>query len=155
MKRLAIIGGGAWGTALAMVARRAGSGPRLWARDPDVVATINQRHQNPLFLPGVTLEPAITATTDMAFATEGAEVALLVVPAQFLRRGAIEALGPHFSDGLPLLLCAKGIKTSSLKMMSEVVAEILPASPSAVLSVAYICCRGRARIADGGHDCER
>src|SRR5580692_1907004 len=116
-----------------MVARRAGSIPRLWARDPGVVATINQRHQNPPFLPGVILDPDITATTDMAFATEGAEAALLVVPAQFLR-GVIEVLGPHLPHGLPLLLCAKGIEASSLKMMSEVVAEILPASPSAVLS---------------------
>ena len=133
MRRLAIIGGGAWGTALAMVAHRAGSTPRLWARDPDVVATINQRHQNPLFLPGVILDPAITATTDMAVATEGVEAALLVVPAQFLR-GVIRVLGSHLRRGLPVLLCAKGIETSSLKMMSEIAAEILPISPSAVLS---------------------
>jgi glycerol-3-phosphate dehydrogenase (NAD(P)+) len=116
-----------------MVVHRAGSIPVLWARDPDVVAQINQRHQNPLFLPGVILDPAITATTDMAFATEGAEAALLVVPAQFLR-GVTQALGSHLRRGLPLLLCAKGIETSSLKTMSEVAAEILPASPSAVLS---------------------
>jgi glycerol-3-phosphate dehydrogenase (NAD(P)+) len=133
MKRLAIIGGGAWGTALAIVARRAGSIPRLWARDPGVVATINERHQNPLFLPGVGLDAAITATTDMAVATEGAEAALLVVPAQFLR-GVTQALGSHLRRGLPVLLCAKGMETSSLKTMSEVTAEILPASPSAVLS---------------------
>jgi glycerol-3-phosphate dehydrogenase (NAD(P)+) len=133
VRRLAIIGGGAWGTALAIVARRAGSLPKLWARDPGVVATINQRHQNPLFLPGVVLDPAITATTDMAFATEGAEAALLVVPSQFLR-GVIEVLASHLRRALPVLLCVKGIETSSLKMMSEVAAEILPASPSAVLS---------------------
>lgn len=133
MRRLAIIGGGAWGTALAMVARRAGSLPVLWARDPDVVAQINRQHQNPFFLPGVILDPAITATTDMAFATEGAEAALLVVPAQFLR-GVIQALGFHLRHGLPLLLCAKGIETGSLKTMSEIAAEILPACPSAVLS---------------------
>lgn len=133
MKRLAIIGGGAWGTALAMVAHRAGSLPRLWARDPSVVAAINQRHQNPVFLPGVILDPAITATTAMAWATEGAEAALLVVPAQFLR-GVMKVLGPDLRGGLPLLLCAKGVETGSLKLMSEVAAEILPTSPSAVLS---------------------
>jgi glycerol-3-phosphate dehydrogenase (NAD(P)+) len=130
---LAIIGGGAWGTALAMIARRAGSLPVLWARDPDVVAQINRQHQNPLFLPGVNLDPAITATTDMAFAAEGAEAALLVVPAQFLR-GVIQVLGSHLRRGVPLLLCAKGIETSSLKLMSEVAAEILSGSPTAVLS---------------------
>jgi glycerol-3-phosphate dehydrogenase (NAD(P)+) len=116
-----------------MVARRAGSLPKLWARDSGVVATINQSHQNPLFLPGVMLDPAITATTNMEFATEGAEAALLVVPSQFLR-GVIEVLASQLRRALPVLLCVKGIETSSLKMMSEVAAEILPASPSAVLS---------------------
>jgi glycerol-3-phosphate dehydrogenase (NAD(P)+) len=133
VRRLAIIGGGAWGTALAMVAFRAGSLPRLWARDPNVVAAINQRHQNPVFLPGVILDPAITATADMAWATEDAEAALLVVPAQFLR-SVMKVLGAHLRRGLPLLLCAKGIETGSLKLMSEVAAEILSASPTAVLS---------------------
>jgi glycerol-3-phosphate dehydrogenase (NAD(P)+) len=116
-----------------MIARRASSLPVLWARDPDVVAQINRQHQNPLFLPGVKLDPAITATTNMAFATEGAEAALLVVPAQFLR-GVIKVLGSHLRRGVPLLLCAKGIETSSLKLMSEVAAEILSGSPTAVLS---------------------
>jgi glycerol-3-phosphate dehydrogenase (NAD(P)+) len=69
----------------------------------------------------------------MAFATDEAEAALLVVPAQFLR-GVIQVLASHLRRGVPLLLCAKGIETSSLKMMSEIAAEILPASPSAVLS---------------------
>jgi glycerol-3-phosphate dehydrogenase (NAD(P)+) len=116
-----------------MVARRAGSLPVLWARDPDVVAQINRQHENPLFLPGVNLDPAISATTDMAFATEGTEAALLVVPAQFLR-GVTQMLASHLRRGVPLLLCAKGIETSSLKLMSEIAAEILPDSPSAVLS---------------------
>src|SRR5260370_37342350 len=84
MRRLAIIGGGAWGTALAMVARRAGSIPRLWARDPGVVATINECHRNPPFLPGVILDPAITATTDMAGPPEGAEGGLPDVPEPIL-----------------------------------------------------------------------
>src|SRR5215472_11384155 len=133
MRRLAIVGGGAWGTALAMVALRAGSLPILWARDPGVVAAINNHHQNPFFLPGVTLDPTITATVDLASATDGAEAALLAVPAQFLR-GVLKSLGAGLGVGAPLLLCAKGIETSSLKTMSEVAAEILPASPSAVLS---------------------
>jgi glycerol-3-phosphate dehydrogenase (NAD(P)+) len=130
---LAIIGGGAWGTALAMVARRAGSLPVLWARDSDVVAAINRHHQNPLYLPGVMLDPAITATADMRLAIKGVEAALLVVPAQFLR-GVIQALARYLDHRVPLLLCAKGIETSSLKTMSEVAAEILGACPSAVLS---------------------
>ena len=91
MKRLGIIGGGAWGTALAVVARRAGSNVVLWARDDDVVASINERHENPLFLPGIALDPAIIATNDIDTAMAGTEAALRVVPAQFLR-GVLRAL---------------------------------------------------------------
>lgn len=133
MRRLAIIGGGAWGTALAIAARRAGSLPVLWARDPDVVAAINQRHENPLFLPKIRLDPMIAATADIGVAIEGAEAALLVVPAQFLR-GVIARLAPHLARTLPVLHCAKGIEAGSLKTMSEVAAEILPDCPAAVLS---------------------
>ena len=91
MRRLAIIGGGAWGTALTLVARRAGSKVMLWARDGNVVAAINERHENPLFLPGLALDPAIVATNSIDAAIDGAEAALLAVPAQFLR-GVIGAL---------------------------------------------------------------
>jgi glycerol-3-phosphate dehydrogenase (NAD(P)+) len=133
VERLAVIGGGAWGTALALVARRAGLVPVLWARDPDVVAAINERHENPLFLPDVALDPEITATADIRAAMAGAEAALLAVPAQFLRN-IIERLGPYLRPGIPVLHCAKGIETRSLKTMSEVAAEILPDTPSAVLS---------------------
>src|SRR5271165_3387321 len=78
VRRLAIIGGGAWGTALAVIARRAGSQVVLWARDHDVVAAINERHENPLFLPGVALDPTIGATNDIDAAMAGTEAALLV-----------------------------------------------------------------------------
>ncbi|HEX4185402.1 MAG TPA: NAD(P)H-dependent glycerol-3-phosphate dehydrogenase [Stellaceae bacterium] len=130
---MGIIGGGAWGTALAVVAQRAGSNVVLWARDDDVVATINERHENPLFLPGIALDPAIVATSDIDAAMAGAEAALLVVPAQFLR-GVISALRPGLPEGMPVLHCAKGIEAGSLKTMSEVSAELLPNSPCAVLS---------------------
>jgi glycerol-3-phosphate dehydrogenase (NAD(P)+) len=133
VKRLAIIGGGAWGTALAVVARRAGSTAVLWARDGKVVAAINERHENPLFLPGIALDPTIVATSDIDAAMLGAEAALLVVPAQFLR-GVIGALRPGLLEGMPVLHCAKGIEAGSLKTMSEVSAELLPNSPLAVLS---------------------
>jgi glycerol-3-phosphate dehydrogenase (NAD(P)+) len=133
VNRLAIIGGGAWGTALTLVARRAGSKAVLWARDGDVVAAINERHENPLFLPGIALDPTIVATSDIDAAMAGAEAALLVVPAQFLR-GVIGALLPGLPVGMPVLHCAKGIEAGSLKTMSEVSTELLPNSPFAVLS---------------------
>lgn len=129
MRRLAIFGGGAWGTALAIVARRAGSDVTLWARDPALVATINARRENPLFLPGIALDPAIAATADPAVALDGAEAAVMVVPAQFLR-GVLTRIAPR----VPLLLCAKGIENGSLKTMSEMAAEAAPALPVAVLS---------------------
>ena len=133
MKRMAIIGGGAWGTALAVVARRAGSNVVLWARDDDVLAAINERHENPIFLPGIALDPTIVATNDIHAAMAGAEAALLVVPAQFLR-SVIGALRPGLPEGVPVLHCSKGIEVHSLKTMSEVSAELLPNSPFAVLS---------------------
>ncbi len=133
MKRLAVIGGGAWGSALASVAARAEAGVVLWARDPLVVAAINQRHENPLYLPGIALDPRVAATTDAAAAIAGAGAALIVVPAQFLR-GALDMLAPLLPAGLPLLLCAKGIETGSLKTMSEIAGEIVPGAPVAILS---------------------
>jgi glycerol-3-phosphate dehydrogenase (NAD(P)+) len=133
VKRLAVIGGGAWSSALATVAARAGACVVLWARDPAVVEAINRQHENAVYLPGIALDPAISATTDPAAAIAGADAALIVVPAQFLR-GALAMLVPLLPPGLPLLLCAKGIETQSLKTMSEIAAELVPASPVAVLS---------------------
>ena len=133
LKRLAIIGAGAWGTALSVVARRAGSTPVLWARDRAVASAINERHENPSRLPGAVLDPAILATSDIDAAAAGAEAALLVVPAQSLR-AVILTLKPRLPSGLPVLLCSKGIEAGPLKTMSEVSAELLPDSPIAVLS---------------------
>lgn len=133
MRRLAVIGGGAWGTALATAACRAGSSPVLWARDPAVVAALAERRENPIYLPGIPLDPALAATADLAVATAAAEAVLLAVPAQFLR-GVLAHLAPLLPARVPLLLCAKGIETASLKTMSEIVGALLPQAPLAVLS---------------------
>lgn len=133
MKRLAIIGGGAWGTALAVTAARAGTQPLLWARDAAVVAAINERRENPVYLPGIILDPGIAATTDLAEAVEAADGVLLAVPAQFVR-AILSGQAAHLRPGQPLLLCAKGIEAESLKTMSEVAAEIAPDLPVTVLS---------------------
>jgi glycerol-3-phosphate dehydrogenase (NAD(P)+) len=133
VKRLAIIGGGGWGTALAIVARRAGASVTLWARDPALVAAINRRHENPVYLPGIALDQEIAATTDIAAALAGADATLLVVPAQFLR-GVLAGLARSLPTATPLLLCAKGIEAQSLLTMSELAGEIVPDSPLAVLS---------------------
>jgi glycerol-3-phosphate dehydrogenase (NAD(P)+) len=133
MRRLAIIGGGAWGTALAILVRRAGALPVVWARDPEIVRAINERHENPVYLPGVALDPTIAARSELGAAVEGAEALLIVVPAQFVR-GVLDRLAPAIRSGLPLLLCSKGIEISSEKTMSELAGELLPGSPVAVLS---------------------
>jgi glycerol-3-phosphate dehydrogenase (NAD(P)+) len=133
VRRLAVIGGGAWGTALAVAARRAGSEPVVWARNPHVVAAINDRHENPFFLPRVVLDPGIAATTEIGTAIADAHALLLVVPAQMLR-SVLEAHRHAFPPGLPLLHCAKGIESRSLAMLSDVGEEVLPGSPFAVLS---------------------
>jgi glycerol-3-phosphate dehydrogenase (NAD(P)+) len=116
-----------------MAACRAGSRPILWARDPALVAAINERHENPAFLPGLPLDPAIAATADLAAAVAEAEAALLVVPAQFLR-GVLAGLAPILPAGMPLLSCAKGIEAASLKTMSEIAGAQAPQAPLAVLS---------------------
>ncbi|MBI3513609.1 MAG: NAD(P)-dependent glycerol-3-phosphate dehydrogenase [Proteobacteria bacterium] len=129
---MGIVGGGAWGTALALVARRARASVVLWAHEPEVVAAINTHHANPLFLPDQPLDPAIGATGDLA-AVARAGLVLLVVPAQHVRAVAT-GLAPHLPATTPLVVCAKGIETGSCRLMTEVVAECLPDRSIAVLS---------------------
>ncbi len=133
MKRIGIIGAGAWGTALAMVAGRAGRDVMIQARETDVVDAINREHENPVFLPGVSLDPAIRATTDVAEAAEGADALLLVVPSQFMR-AAITGLKEGLRDGIPCVICTKGIEKANHALMSEIVEDVLPGTPVAVLS---------------------
>jgi glycerol-3-phosphate dehydrogenase (NAD(P)+) len=131
-QRAGVIGAGAWGTALAQVCARAGLDTRLWAREAEVVDAINQTRENPLFLPGVTLEDTIQATDDMADLAQ-ADLILAVVPAQHMR-ATLTALAPRLRAGAPVVLCAKGVEQGSLKLMSEVAAEVAPEARIAVLS---------------------
>ncbi|MBX9796763.1 NAD(P)H-dependent glycerol-3-phosphate dehydrogenase [Sphingomonas sp.] len=126
---IGVIGAGAWGTALAQVLAAAGAGVTLWAREAEVVERINQARENPLFLPGVTLSPAIRATGTLA-ALAGADALLVVCPAQHVR-AVLGALPPL---DCPLILCAKGIEAGTLLLMSEVAGALHPAAPLAVLS---------------------
>ncbi len=133
MSRIAVIGAGAFGSSLACVARRAGSDAIVWARDPAIADSIGAGRGNPVYLPGIDLEAGIAATTDMSQALDGADAALLAVPAQFLRAAA-ENLAPHFQVNVPVVLCAKGIERGTCALMTDVVAETLPGAPVAVLS---------------------
>ena len=127
-----IIGGGAWGTALAQTMRLAGRDALLWAREPEVVAEINSGHENSLFLPGVSLDPGLKATKQLADIA-ALDVVLMVAPAQHVRVVAAE-LAPRLAKGKPLVLCAKGLEQATGKLLGEVVAETLPQATLAVLS---------------------
>jgi glycerol-3-phosphate dehydrogenase (NAD(P)+) len=130
--RIAIVGAGAWGTALSLVARRAGSRAVVWAREDEVVQAINTRHENPLFLPGVSLDPEVRATGEMDDLLD-CDIVVLVAPAQFLRP-TLQKLAPRFREPRPCIVCAKGVERGTLALMSEVVAEAAPGWPLAVLS---------------------
>ncbi len=129
---VAVIGAGAWGTALAAAAHDAGRRVALWAREPEVVADVNRRRENRRFLPGIALPEGLRATGDLAEAA-ASDAALLVVPAQFLR-ASCTALAPHWRAGAPLVICAKGVEQGSNALMSEVAAAALPQATLAVLS---------------------
>lgn len=127
--KLGIVGGGAWGTALAQVLASGDGGVRLWAREPEVVESINRDHENRLFLQGVGLDPAIVATGELDDLAD-CDAFLIVTPAQHLR--SVVAAVP--AAGKPLVLCAKGIEDRSGLLMHEVAGEVQPRSPIAVLS---------------------
>jgi glycerol-3-phosphate dehydrogenase (NAD(P)+) len=126
--RIGVIGGGAWGTALAQVAA-AGGDVLLWAYEPEVVDGVNRGHENTLYLPGIALSPAIQATTDLADLA-ACDALLVVTPAQHMR--AILAATPVGTR--PLLLCSKGIEAGTMALMSEVAHQACPQAPVAVLS---------------------
>ena len=128
MSRIGVIGGGAWGTALAQVAA-AGGEALLWAREPEVVQAVNESHENRLFLAGVPLDPAIRAT-DRLDDLADCEGLLVVTPAQHMR--AVLAAMPPLA--MPLILCAKGIEEATMKLMHDVARETQPRCPIAVLS---------------------
>ncbi len=122
--RVGIIGAGAWGTALAITAARAGHDVRLWAREAEVAAAINERRENPLYLPGIALPEGIVATGEAA-AMADREVVLLVTPAQAVR-AVTEAFAPHLPAGVPLVICAKGIERETGQFLDTVVREAAP-----------------------------
>ena len=126
---LGVIGGGAWGTALAQLAAADGDAVKLWVRETEVASSINLAHENRVFLPGIALSPTIFATTDLG-TLDTCDALLVVAPAQHVGRVLAETpVGTR-----PLILCAKGIEASTGRLMSEVAAALHPRAPLAVLS---------------------
>ncbi len=131
IETIGVLGGGAWGTALALAASRAGRKVRLWARDHATVAAIDETHENPKHLPGIRLDH-IPATTSMAVALR-ADAIILAVPAQAVRAVASIA-APYLAHRIPLVVAAKGLERRTGKRMTEVIAEAAPEAVPAVLS---------------------
>jgi glycerol-3-phosphate dehydrogenase (NAD(P)+) len=127
--RIGVIGGGAWGTALAQVAARDGAPVTLWAREPEAVEAVNRDHVNHVFLAHIPLSPSIRATTDLADLA-AAEALLVVAPAQHV--AAVLAQTPVGTR--PLVLCAKGIEAGSGRLVGEIARGVHPDAPIAVLS---------------------
>ena len=132
MRRIAVLGAGAWGTALANLAARAGAEVMLWGREPTHVAEMAATGVNARRLPGIPFVSGVTPTGDLAV-TAGAEIVLLAVPAQSMRQMA-ERARPHLAADVPIIVCAKGIERGTGLFMSEVLAEVLPDHPPAILS---------------------
>ena len=129
---IGVIGAGAWGTALAQTAAKAGRDVLIWSFEQDVADVINNKHENTIYLPDVALQPDITAVTAMAD-LDVCDAVLAVAPAQHLR-GTLEKFVPFAKRGLPIILCAKGIEQTSLAMMTQVLSETIPSAIPAVLS---------------------
>lgn len=131
-KKIGVLGAGAWGTALATAMVRADRDTVIWAREEEVVHTINTAHENTLFLKDIPLDPALKATSDLADFHD-VDAILMVSPAQHLR-ASTEALKNIIKPNCPLIICSKGIEVATGKLMSEVISEVMPSHPMAVLS---------------------
>ena len=133
LNRIGVVGGGAWGTALALAALRAGRETLLWAREPAVVEAMSLRRENRDYLPGVPLPDALRVTGDLADLGD-CDAVLLVSPAQHAR-SVTARMAPLLKPGAPVVVCAKGIELDSHALMSEAVGAALPAgNPVAILS---------------------
>ena len=129
---VAVIGAGAWGTALAALCARGGVRTTLWAREESVARAVNDTGENPAFLPDVKLPRGIIATHDLGMAAD-CEAILFVVPAQFARAVLVE-LKIVAADDAPIALCSKGVERDTGLLMTEVLAAVWPHARPAVLS---------------------
>ncbi len=131
--KVAVVGAGAWGTALACHARRVGHDVAMWALEPSVVEAVQTRRENTPYLPGVALPPGLVASGDMAAVVGDAELVLLVPPSEHLR-AICAGVGPHLAPNAVVAVASKGIELSTRTLMSGVVASVLPDLPPTRLS---------------------
>jgi glycerol-3-phosphate dehydrogenase (NAD(P)+) len=134
MKQIAIVGAGSWGTALAIVAARAGHNVRLWSRNADVINSVNEQRVNSRYLSSATIPPGVVATGDLGRALRDASTVLLAVPSHAARE-TLTAMAPLMNEGVTIVNVAKGIEIESGKRISEVVKEV-------VGTHAFVCLSG-------------
>ncbi len=132
-KKIAVMGSGAWGTALAVLSHNLGHNVSLYGRNPETVEKINTQHINPYYLPDVVLPSRISATTDAGSALSSADLVLAVIPAQVFA-SALTGFARFIPEKTPVVLCAKGIEQKTGRFMSDIVENILPDHSLAVLS---------------------
>ena len=128
ISHIGVVGGGAWGTALACLARRANRRVTLWSRDPAISASIVRKRTNPIYLPGQILEPGIEVAAALA-SLAACDALLLACPAQ-----AVRVVARDLPGTTPVVICAKGIEATTGLLMPEVLAEAMPGRPFAMLS---------------------
>lgn len=132
--KVAVLSAGSWGTAFSIVLADAGNDVTLWARRDEVAAAINDQRENPDYLPGIQLPPAVAATSDVEKALHGADVVVLSVPSQSLRDN-LTAWAPFLEPDAVLVSLMKGVELGSLNRMSEVVHQVTGAGPERIAVV--------------------
>jgi glycerol-3-phosphate dehydrogenase (NAD(P)+) len=125
MARVGVVGGGAWGTALAIHSTRMKHETRLWANEPDVVADVNERHENRLYLPGIALPPELSASSDPAEVAGAADLVIFVPPSRFFR-AVTTRFAPHVRPDALVAIATKGIEEEKLELLSTVASETMP-----------------------------
>jgi len=123
-RRVAVIGSGSWGTALALAAARSEHDVAMWAREPEVADSITRSHRNPFYLSEFELPGNISATTSLGLALEGADFVITVVPSHAFRE-VLASMRPHFKSGTVIVSATKGVENGSLMRMSEVAGDVL------------------------------
>jgi glycerol-3-phosphate dehydrogenase (NAD(P)+) len=131
--KVSVIGAGGWGSALAQLLSSRGVPVTIWAHEPAQADEINSSHTNKKFLPGVTLNPSVRATSSMEEAAK-ADLFVMVPPSKFLPEVARQLGRAGVTAGAPLVCCTKGLEHQSGRLMTQVLAEIFPANPVAALS---------------------
>src|SRR5690242_15253638 len=139
MKRIAIIGAGSWGTALAVIAARAGHEVQLWSRNREAVSAINGHHLNPFYLTSAQIPPDVKATSEIETALKDAALVIFAAPSHAARE-LLTLLGPHLNDSAIVVSVAKGIEIETGKRISEIFKEVAGATHPFVCP--FVCLSG-------------